>query len=144
MAGTDNLSTLTQYVVDQLEANSSLGLQVVYFGDQELIAKVPAVTVEPISVERELIEARRYVNCTLELEIMVYQAQLNDRGATLKLALEKGEATMDILDALQNCGGNALFSWCTGMEVGTAQRGNNLLSASRIAFRAISQVQLAS
>ena len=141
---TDNLSTLTQYVVDQLEADSTLGLEAIYFGDQELIRSVPAACVEPLGVERELIEARRFVNCTLELEILIYQAQLNDRGATLKLALEKGEATMDILDAFQTCGGIVLFSWCTGMEVGTAQRGNNLLAASRITFRAISQVQLAS
>lgn len=141
---TDNLSTMTQYLVTQLNANDSLGLQVVYFGDQELITKVPAVAVEPISVDRELIEARRFVNCTIELEVLIYQAQLNDRGATLKLALEKGEATMDILDALDTCGGNVLFSWCTGMEIGTAQRGSNLLAASRISFRAISQVQLAS
>lgn len=144
MAGSDSLATITQYVVDQLTSTGSLGLQEVHFGDQDLIQAVPAACVEPISVERELIEARRFVNCTISLDILVYEGNLENRGLTLKQALQKGEAVMDVLDALDTLGGNALFSWCTDLEVGQLQKGNAILAASKIGFRAISQVQLAS
>ena len=144
MALTDDLSTVTQYVVDQLTANSGLGLQKVYFGDQELINKVPCATVEPAGVTRELIEARRFVNSIMTLNITVYHGQLNNRETSLKSALQKGEAVRDALDAYQTCGGIVIFSYCTELEVGEAMRGNNLLSAARITFQAVSQVQLAS
>jgi len=144
MALTDDVSTVTQYIVDQLDADSSLGFEAVYFGDQDIIPAVPCASVEPGPLSRELIEARRFVQASMEFTITVYVARLENRQTNLKNALLKAEATRDKLDTYQTCGGIVIFSYCTNMEVGTAVRGNNLLSAARITFEAISQVQLAS
>lgn len=144
MALTDSMSVVTQYLVDQLTAESGLGFETVYFGDQDILTSVPCATVEPVALLRELIEARRFVQIEMEFHITVYTARLENRSTNLKAALEKGEATQDRLDSYQTCGDIVIFSYCTGMEVGTAVRGNNLLSAARVTFYAKSQVQLTS
>ena len=144
MALTDNMSTIGQYLIDQLDGESSLAFTNVYFGDQDIIPSVPCATVEPVMLNRELIEARRFIQAEMEFFITVYTGRLENRATNLKSALEKGEATRDRLDTYQTCGGIVIFSYCTGLEVGTAVRGNNLLSASRITFFAKSQVQLTS
>ena len=144
MALTDNVSTINQYLVDQLTAESSLGFTAVYFGDQDIIPAVPCATVEPGALNRELIEARRFVQAQMEFIVTVYVARLENRQTNLKNALLKAEATRDKLDTYQTCGDIVIFSYCTSMEVGTALRGNNLLSAARITFLAISLVQLPS
>jgi hypothetical protein len=144
MALTDNVSTINQYLVDQLTAESSLGFTAVYFGDQDIIPSVPCASVEPGILNRELIEARRFVQAQMEFVVTVYVARLENRQTNLKNALLKAEATRDKLDTYQTCGGIVIFSYCTTMEVGTALRGNNLLAAARITFMAISQVQLPS
>ena len=144
MALTDNVSTVTQYLVDQLTAESSLGFTNVYFGDEDIIPSVPCASVEPGTLQRELIEARRFVQAQMEFYITVYVGRLENRSTNLKNALLKGEATRDRLDTYQTCGAIVIFSYCSALEVGTAVRGNNLLSAARITFNAISQVQLTS
>lgn len=144
MALTDSMATVGQYLVDQLTAEGSLGFENVYFGDQEIIPAVPCAAVEPVVLQRELIEARRFIQAEMEFYITVYVGQLENRAANLKSALEKGEATQNRLDTYQTCGDIVIFSYCTGLEVGTAVRGNNLLSAARITFFAKSQVQLTS
>lgn len=144
MALTDNMSTICQYLVDNLAADSTLDFQDVWFGDQELIPRVPCATVDPGETTRILSEARRFVNCIITAYITVYHGQLDNRGTSLKSALQKGEATRDAIDAYQTLGGLVIFSYCSSVEVGTAVRGNNLLSASRISWEATTQVQLAS
>jgi|TARA_Y100000310_G_scaffold66040_2_gene61457 hypothetical protein len=144
MALTDNVSTVTQYLVDQLDGEASLGFTNVFFGDQDIIPSVPCASVEPGILARELIEARRFVQAQMEFIITVYVAQMENRQTNLKNALLKAEATRDKLDTYQTCGDIVIFSYCTSMEVGTALRGNNLLAAARITFYAISQVQLPS
>ena len=144
MALTDNVSTVTQYLVDQLTAESSLGFTNVYFGDEDIIPSVPCASVEPGTLQRELIEARRFVQAQMEFYITVYVGRLENRSTNLKNALLKGEATRDRLDTYHTCGDIVIFSYCSALEVGTAVRGNNLLSAARITFNAISQVQLTS
>ena len=144
MALTDSMSVVGQYLVDGLAAESSLAFTEVYFGDQDIIPSVPCAAVEPVTLQRELIEARRFVQVEMEFYVTVYTARLENRAANLKSALEKGEATQDRLDTYQTCGGIVIFSYCTGMEIGTAVRGNNLLSAARVTFYVRSQVQLTS
>ena len=144
MALTDNVSTVTQYLVDQLTAESSLGFTNVYFGDEDIIPSVPCASVEPGTLQRELIEARRFVQAQMEFYITVYVGRLENRSTNLKNALLKAEATRDRLDTYQTCGDIVIFSYCSALEVGTAVRGNNLLSAARITYNAISQVQLTS
>lgn len=140
---TDNLDTVTQYIVDLINTNKvALGVQDVWYGDQELIPRSPAVAVEPGTKTRTLTGMPRMATNNFTVFILVYVAKLQDIQLTRKTSNQLAEAIEDLIHGDSNLGGLVVHGFCTSQESGYAVRGSLLMRAVRISYEAMSKLQL--
>lgn len=142
---TDSVYVYTNYVFDLLtERKAELGLIDVWFGD-EASAKLPhtpAATVEGAPKSREYNGAPRRTMNTMDLYVMVYHDKITDVQENARKAMRRAEAVEAVLHEDCQLNGLVIDSLVVSNEPGTADRGGNLMSASRLTFRARSQTQL--
>jgi len=144
-------SVLTDYLIDLLRANANdLGIVRVYYGDQENIPEVPAVCVEPSSVNRELVGTAMRTNNMFLISILVYCANVEGvedaqhdsdvvAEAVMKKINEDGTAQQPLGSRF---GGLVIYGYVQTSEYGYIVKLNKLMRANRMLVFAHSKTNL--
>lgn len=146
----DSLYTLSKIVHDALEANKeALGLNVVYYGDQERIPYTPAACIEPGDKSRRLNGAPRRTEVTLTCYVILYLYNVASPESVREGvdSLAEDIETFLHMDAQLRDGDlvpQVIDSLVTNVESGYQPKRNSLFRASRLTFEARSQVLLPS
>lgn len=150
MALIDSYVSLAQIVETILNTNKvALGLQSIYFGDQERIPYTPCACVEPGGKERRLTGMPRRTEVTLTCYIIVYLYNLASPEDVREDADGKAEQIEAVLHAdaqLRDASlePRVIDSMVTSVDSGYQPKRNSLYRASRLTFEARSQVLLPS
>lgn len=138
----DRLTPIVLNTVDLLRqpANlASLGIREqgdVFYGDQMLIPRTPAVCVEAGPLNRELsgIGGKGRTTNTITVFLLCYIARIQDMQLTRREADEFAEKIMDILHQDVTRSGLVVHGFVTGIEPGYATRGDTNMRAARITW----------
>lgn len=137
------LIEMGDYLVDLLTSNkSSLGLQDVFYGDQNNIPRTPTACMDPGDKRRELNGAPRRTLVTLTNYIIVYH---NKMQSTAKVRREDdllAEAIEAVIHQDGTMAGLVIHSMVTSIESGYLMRDRTMFRASRITVEATVQEML--
>jgi len=140
---TQSFEEVTQAIVDLLkEHQDDLGLKDVWYGDQELIPRTPAVAVESGSKTRELTGAPDVTTNRFTVFVLTYMAKIQDVQTTRKMADQLAEAIELLLHDDTTIGGLVIFGMCTSVEPGYAIRGGTLMRAARITWEGFTKLRM--
>ena len=140
---TDNALIFAEAVFDKLELNKGqLGLQAVWFGDQDRLPSTPCATIEAGPKQRQLQGAPRRMLVELTTYVMLYVSIIQDSQENERLAMSLAEETEAVLHADSTFGNLVNHSYVSANDPGYAKRGGTLLRASRLTFTGQSLVQL--
>lgn len=143
MTETSSLYAFVDYTYNLLVTNkSSLGLQGVFYGDQNLIPASPIACVEPDTSVSVLASAQRRVENNFRVYVLVYSAFVESPDLNRRDADQRAEAIKAVLNADALAGG--LVTHCMVEEVasGYAQKAGAIYRSSRILFTGKSKTQL--
>jgi hypothetical protein len=144
-------SVLTDYLVELLNAHKNdLGIKRVYYGDQEHIPELPAVCVEPSTVQRELVGTAMRTNNLFLISILVYCANVEGVEDAQHDADQFAEAVMRAINndgtAQQplgtRFGGHVIYGYVQTSEYGYIVKLNKLMRANRMLVFAHSKTNL--
>lgn len=142
---TGSLYVLSKWIETQLETNkAALGLQDVFYGDQDRIPRTPAACVEPGEKRRELNGAPRRTMVTFVIYILVYHNPVKTVEAIRNDLTALAELIETLIHSDAQMGDNVIDSLVVQLEDGFLQRSNTLFRASRLTVEARQQVQLPS
>jgi hypothetical protein len=142
---TDKVSVIGQAVFAILtNAAPVLGLQDVFYGDQEKIPRSPTACVETGLKNRELTGVPRRTTNTMQLFIIVYHSRVQDNQVTRLESDQFAELVEDELHKSENVtlGGLVSHSMVVSSEYGYARRSNLLWTATRMTYQTTSLVNL--
>jgi len=144
MPNTDSYVTISQYIKDLLANNTTLGLQDVWYGDQQLVPRVPAAAVEPGTLRRSLggVSPGGVTENYIAVYVMVYHAGIKDTQTTKKECDEHAEKIITALHADLTMGGLVIHGFCTEVDPGYATRGGELFFATRIQWEGLTKTRL--
>lgn len=145
MPETDLLGTVVQKAVDIATSNKdALGLQEVFYGDHELVGKMPALCVEPGNKVRSLASAPSYrTDNTFTVLFLLYHSKLVSKETTKKQCIEMAEALEAVINADKTFGGLVLQGNVTAVEPGYVRRASELVYTTRLTWTGISKTRIA-
>lgn len=147
MALADRITTVATAMQTLLQANAvALGLQHVYYGDQERIPATPAVCVEPNLIAREIsgIGGKGQTDNNITIYVICYLAKIQDDQATRLAADQLSESIMDVLHTSITMSGTVVHGHVSGIEYGYAKRGAGALTrVARIEWSGFSKTAIA-
>ena len=141
---TYRISKVTKYIRKLLETNAgTYGLKAVFYGDQEVITRAPAVCVIPAVLRREYNQTGLQTNNKFELSLLIYSSNL--RGSVDDIQDACDELTEDLMDFLnrqaspasRGIGGNqfdglVMEASTIGIEYGYSKKPDMLMRMNRI------------
>lgn len=139
---TRSITDVTQAVVDLLEADQSLGLNHVWYGDQDRIPVTPSATVESGSLESALAGTGFWTSHEVTIYVMVYFAKITNQSELKKEGDEFAERVRDTVHQNKTLNGLVIHGNVTLMEPGVARRGGAKLRGTRLTIRYISKTLL--
>lgn len=150
---TDSVDTVTQYVIDKIKAlcvaNSlvtstgvAVGVDDVYYGDQEKFPRSPSVCVDPGNRQRTLQGVSYRTDNAFTVYILVYHARIQDNQVTRKEAQQISEQIETALHLDPQLGGNVIHSFCSLNESGYVYRQGTMYRTNRITFEPYSKTRL--
>jgi hypothetical protein len=120
-------------------AASTLTLQEVYEGDQQMLPKTPSVCVYAGNTERDYVGAPRYIGVVITVYIVVYHCVLTSNSVTEREANELAESIVTVVDSDETLNGKALDVLVTNIEPGEANKNNTWYRSSRLTVRITSR-----
>lgn len=142
---TDRLDVLGTYVKDLLIANkTSLGLQDVWYGDQNTLPKTPSACVETGAKRRTYNGAPRRFQIDFEIYVLLYMERIQDLQKNRAEAETLAESVEAILHQDATMGGLAVDSYVAANEPGYTNRNRALVSTIRLTLYVKSQRMLPS
>lgn len=138
----DRFTPVVQKVHDVLTAAKvELGLQDVWYGDQNLIPRYPAVAVEAGPFDRTLagIGGKGRTENRIRVLLLLYLAKIADVQVTKKQTDELAERIMDKLHEDITMGGLVIHGFVTTIEPGYATRGGTLMRTTRVTWEGLSK-----
>lgn len=143
MTLTDRTDVITEAVFDKLVVNkSALGLQDVWYGDQDRMPRTPACAVEPGPKARQHNGTPRRFLVEIDVYVMLYVEKIQDTQENEREMVRLAEETEEVLHSDARLGGLVVHSFVLTSEPGYVTRGGTLLRATRLTFRTTSQKQL--
>lgn len=134
---------VAEALFDKLEANKVvLGIQAVYYGDQNRLPVTPAVCIEPDAKTNTLKSAFRMVSLDFKVYILIYHSQVTSPQDNRRNADALAEAVETLIHADKDLGGRVIHCMIDEIASGYVTKGNSLVRASRLTFSALSQNQL--
>ena len=137
MVMTSNVVTITQAWIDLLKLERQLGLHDVFYGDQELIANVPALTVESGSKVRDYTQTGLQTDVGITMIFVLFHSRVTDKQVTKKQLDEKAEALETFIHANTNLDGLVINGLVTSSEPGFIDRGRIIFHAHRLTWEAL-------
>ena len=148
MALTDSYTAVAKDIQARLEANkTALGLEDVFYGDQNRIPRTPAVCVEAANKTRELNGLPRRTEVDMTIYVIVYHYKITNVQDVQEEVDTLAEQIEDFLHLDAQLRDNAqeptvVDSHVRSVESGYQQKKNSMFRATRLTFVARSQVQL--
>lgn len=145
---TDKLSVVTQAVVDKLKAYQAptnlFSNNNVYFGDEQLIPRVPSAVVNPDpGYTAELTGTGMQKRNTFSLQIILYHAKLGEGNIRRKEVVELAEGVMDYLHEDRQFGGMLYHSFVNSIEPGYQQlMDRTFMVATKIGWEGYSKTHM--
>lgn len=129
------LVDVTQALVDKIEDHRvALGVEAVFYGDQNRVAVTPTIAVDPGSKSRVLNGAPRRTMTTFEVFVMIYHARVQDTQVTRKEADALAEAIEDLIHQDRTLGGGLIHCMVDKVESGYSFRSGTMYRSSRLTF----------
>jgi hypothetical protein len=129
-------------IKDALDADkTTLGLQAVYYGEQNKIPVTPVAMVDPGPLNRQLQGAPYRTPITMQVFVLVLNNKIEDKE-TMFQDTDQLVANVDAFLNGQTYGGIVIFSFVSDIEPGYSQRGAALYRATRLTITAQSLQQL--
>jgi hypothetical protein len=142
VTNTDKQSILVQAIVDKMLSNSAaLGIQDVFYGDQDILPRTPVITVQAGPVQKDLVQTGFTTMNTAHVFLTIYHGKIQDVQKNAKSADQLTEAVIDLLHLDKQLGGLVITGYVTTNEPGLADRGG-MLKANRITWQGISKTQI--
>jgi hypothetical protein len=140
-----NLSTITRAIYDLVEADKfNHGLEDVFYGDQALIPRTPAVAIEPgqktASLNGPGIRGR--VRNDFIVYLLVYVAKITDEQENRLGSEELAESIEALLHDNTKLDGLISHGYVTSIESGYVQRGNSLMRSARITWTGFNETMI--
>ena len=140
---TPSLSVIANKLFVKFNDNKiDLGLEDVYYGDQNRVPVTPALCIEPETKTNTLKSAFRTVNVEFKVYIIVYHSQVASPQDNRRNADALAEALETFVHADRDLGGLVTHCMIDEIASGYITKGTTLMRASRLTFSAISQNQL--
>lgn len=145
MALATSLDEITQAVIDFITDNKiTLGIADVFYGDQMLLPRTPAVCVEPESKEFGEPGPSRKVTLDFSVFILVYHSEVRSPQSNAKDALALAESIANLLHTnpkLKRTDNSDRVIHCMVKQVGNgySSKDNTIVRSSRLTFSALSQ-----
>lgn len=145
MPNVDRFTPITKAVFDLLTAKKvQLGLKDVFYGDQMLIPRTPAATVESGPFTRNLdgVSLKGVTNNTATVIIILYIDKIRDNQTNLKDSELLSEAVMDVLHLDVTLGEVVLHGYVHEITPGSVRKGTSLMRASRVTWQGITRTRI--
>lgn len=139
---TDKPSEVTLYIQTKLQQDATLGLRDVWYGDQNLIPRIPAAAVEPGTRNRSWAGTSRQTLNSFIVDVILYHSVLEDINTGRLEALQLAERVEALLHADPTMGGHVYAGLCTSIEPGYARRGDLLLQATQVRWEGNSKTRV--
>jgi hypothetical protein len=143
MTESSSLYALTDYVFNLLVANKvAMGVQKVFYGDQNLIPASPILCVEADTKNIQPKGMTRTVSNEFRVYVLAYTAFIQSPDANRRAADQLAELVEAILNADSQCGGLVNTSMVAEIASGYAYKTGTIHKTSRILFTASSVTRL--
>ena len=143
MVHTDSLVAVVDAQIALLKDNAGLlGLQAVYYGDQNLINTVPCVTVEGADKSRDLQTTSERTRNVLRTLMMVYYSRMQPLEETQRDVEVLAEQVEALLHEDRTLGGLVIHGFVSSIEPGYARRDRVLLRVARIVWQGTTLTRL--
>lgn len=142
---TDQSEVVANYIYQMLHNPTNmtaLGLQDVWYGDQELLPRTPAACVAPGNKTREFQGATFRTLNTFETYILAYYGKIQDVQQNLHAATTLADAIETLVHSDLKLGGNVIYVLCTQNEPGMITKAGALLMGARMTFQSMSKTTL--
>lgn len=137
---TGSLRVVCDYMYDLIDKNASaLGIEALYYGDQDKLPATPAVCIEPDEKPRELKGAQRMTLVRFRVYVLIYYGVIGTPQDNRRNADELAESIETLIHSKPRFDGLLIHGMCTSIESGYVTRDRSLLRASRILFEGESQ-----
>jgi hypothetical protein len=139
----NDLGTICQALQSKLEASmSNLGLNAVYYGDQDSIPTTPIACVEPDMKKQIFLAAQYMFQGEVTVFILVYSSYVTSPQTNRLEADEVATAIEDLLHQDLQLGGLVVAGWVTEIQSGYAKKKNSIVRCSRITWSAKTRKQI--
>jgi hypothetical protein len=123
-----------------LEANTSaLVIQDVWYGDQELLPRTPAVCVNPGTKKRQFQGATFRTLNDIETYVLVYFGKIQDVQANLHGATQLADSIETLVHSDLTLGGNVIAVLCTQNEPGMINKAGVWMMGARLTFQSMTK-----
>jgi hypothetical protein len=137
---TDSADVIATYIYDMLEANTSaLVIQDVWYGDQELLPRTPAVCVNPGTKKRQFQGATFRTLNDIETYVLVYFGKIQDVQANLHGATQLADSIETLVHSDLTLGGNVIAVLCTQNEPGMINKAGVWMMGARLTFQSMTK-----
>lgn len=143
MTLTASLADVADTLYDKFEvAKQSLGIEAVYYGDQNRLPVTPALCVEPDGKQNTLKSAFRVISIEFKVYLLLYHGAVTSPQDNRRAADALAEQVETLIHADRTLGGKVTHCMIDEVASGYVTKGTSLIRASRLTFSAISQNQL--
>jgi hypothetical protein len=146
MPNTDSTEVVTNYIYQMMQAVAETfspeQIQDVFYGDQTLLSKTPAICVVPGVKHREFHGASLQTMNTFETLVYVYYCKLQDVQLNTHGCVALADAIEKQVHSDITLGGNVISILCEQNEPGIATKNGDLMMAARLQFHSQSRTRL--
>ena len=141
----DSANTLAVYIEDLINTNKgALGLEGVFFGDQNKIPVFPTACIYPGPKTREIEGAPRKTKVLLTIYIMIYVGTLTSTEVNEFDAMKYAELVETLLHQDEDMNNQIVHGLVANIEPGIAIKDASMIRAVRLTFEGQTQKHLPS
>lgn len=140
---TDKLVAVTDALIARLEtAKPTYGIHDVWYGEEALIPRTPALSVTPSSKARELTETGMMAMNRFSIAVVIYHSRLDDPQVTRRECDILAEEIEQFIHEDRRLGGLLIHSHIESVEPGFAARGKVTLRATRLSWTGLTKTRI--
>jgi hypothetical protein len=139
---TDSADVIATYIFNMLNASANktaLAVQDVWYGDQELLPRTPAVCVNPGTKKRQFSGATFRTQNDIETYVLVYFGKIQDVQANLHGATQLADSIETLVHSDLKLGGNVIAVLCTQNEPGMINKAGVWMMGARLTFQSMTK-----
>lgn len=141
MPQTDEIEVVTLALVDIFETDITLGIEDVYYGEEQLIPRTPAVSVA-VSKSRVPYQTGSTYLVTFNAVIDVFHSKYKSKQITRQECDQFAQSVEKLLHADLKLGGLVTNSFVSAIQTGGLRAGTTLMQASRLTWQATSRKRI--